>query len=79
MAVIYYGTKRKVKIDKSLGIQECPNCGRQIEMSLAHEKGYVHIYWIPIFPLGGWKFKACPNCGVSQKLTSAEFKALKKA
>ena len=31
------------------------------------------------FENGGWKFKACPNCGVSQKLTSAEFKALKKA
>lgn len=79
MSIIIYGKKRKLKIDKSLGIQTCPNCGRNIEMSLAHEKGYYHIYWIPVFPFRGWKFKACPNCGVSQKLSSAEFKALKKA
>lgn len=79
MAVIYYGTKKKLHIDKALGVQTCPNCGHQVEMSLAHESGYFHIYWIPLFPLGGWKIKACPVCGVSQKLTSEEFKTLKKA
>lgn len=79
MAIIYYGTKKKVKIDKSLGAQICPNCGHHVEMSLAHESGYFHIYWIPLVPLGGWKFKACPNCGISQKLTSEEFRTLKKS
>lgn len=79
MAVIYYGTKKKIHIDKALGVQTCPNCGHQVEMSLAHESGYFHIYWIPLFPLGGWKIKACPVCGVAQKLTSEEFKTLKKA
>lgn len=79
MAVIYYGTKKKLHIDKVLGVQTCPNCGHQVEMSLAHESGYFHIYWIPLFPLGGWKIKACPVCGVSQKLTAEEFKTLKKA
>lgn len=79
MAVIYYGTKKKLHIDKALGVQTCPNCGHQVEMSLAHESGYFHIYWIPLFPLGGWKIKACPVCGVSQKLTAEEFKTLKKA
>lgn len=79
MAVVYYGTKKKLHIDKALGVQTCPNCGHQVEMSLAHESGYFHIYWIPLFPLGGWKIKACPVCGVSQKLTAEEFKTLKKA
>ena len=76
MAVVYYGTRRKVKVDRSLGVQ---NCGHEVEMSLAHESAYFHIYWIPLVPLSGWKFKACPNCGISQKVTPEEFKALKKA
>lgn len=77
MAIVYYGTKKKVKIDKSLGTQTCPNCGHQVEMALAHEAGYFHIYCIPLFPLSGWKIKACPVCGIAEKLTKEEFKALK--
>lgn len=78
MAVIFYGTKKKIKTDKSLGVQTCPNCGHEVELSLAHESGYYHIYWLPLFPIIGWKFKACPKCGMAKKLTSQEFKELKK-
>lgn len=47
------------------------------KITKALEQGNLHIYWIPLVPLGGWKFKACPNCGISQKITSEEFKSLK--
>ena len=38
------------------------------KITKALEQGNFHIYWIPLVPLGGWKFKACPNCGISQKI-----------
>lgn len=77
MTVVYYGVRKKLKVDRSLGVQICPNCGHQVEMGLAHESAYAHIFWIPIIPLGGWKVKMCPNCGIVEKLTGAGFKALK--
>lgn len=79
MAYVIYGTRRKIKIDKSLGVQICPNCGHNVEMSLAHESGYHHVYYIPVFPYIGWKIKACPNCGIAEKLTKEEFNTIKKA
>ena len=79
MATICYGTVKKLKIDKSLGKQICPNCKHEIKLVLAHEGGYCHICWIPVFPYSGWKVKACPVCGISEKLTKQEFKNLKQA
>lgn len=78
MAVIVYGTKRKLKPNKSLGVQQCPNCGHQTEMMLAHEAGYFHICYIPLVPLSGWKVKVCPNCGIIEKYSKKEFKELVK-
>jgi len=77
MGVIIYGVKHKVKIDKSLGVTNCPNCGHQVELSLAHETNAAHLYYIPLIPLGGWKLKVCPKCGIAQKLTPQEYKDLK--
>lgn len=78
MAVIIYGTKKKIKVDKPLGVQTCPNCGHPVEMSMAHEKGYFHIYYIPLVPFVGWRVKLCPNCGIVQKYDRKEFKAILK-
>lgn len=76
--IVVYGTKRKVKKIKPLGVQNCPNCGHKIEAELAKEGGYFHIYYIPVFPyLGGYKFISCPCCGISKVLTGDEFKQLK--
>lgn len=76
--VVVYGFKRKLKTIKTLGPTTCENCGHSVQATLNKEGGYFHIYYIPVFPnVGGWKFIGCPNCGISKKLTGAEFKALK--
>ncbi|MCQ2541446.1 MAG: zinc ribbon domain-containing protein [Lachnospiraceae bacterium] len=75
--LVVYGVKRKLKIDKSLGTQVCPNCGHTVDLSLAREKCYAHIYYIPVFPWTGMRMKACPNCGVVETLTSGQYKELK--
>lgn len=77
--LIIYGVKRKLKLDKSLGTQVCPNCGHTVDIQLAREKNAAHIYYIPIIPWTGWRIKTCPNCGVVEKLTKAQYKELKKS
>ena len=77
MATVVYGVKKKVKLDKSLGVQTCPNCGHSVELQLARETGYGHLYYIPLLPLPTLKMKACPNCGLAQILSSEEYKQLK--
>ncbi|MCQ2467902.1 MAG: zinc ribbon domain-containing protein [Clostridia bacterium] len=76
--VIVYGLRKKLKRVKALGTQVCPNCGHNVEMELAKEGGYAHLCYIPVFPYLGEKFKFCPYCGISTKLTGAEYKAIKK-
>lgn len=77
--VVIYGTKKKMKIEKSLGYGICPRCHHNVELALAREKTLATIYYIPIF---GWTSKRmilCPCCGDSELLTSAKFKEIKNA
>ena len=76
--IIYYGEKKKLKHIRELGKMRCTNCGHEVEASLAKEGGYIHVFFIPVFPsLGGYKIIFCPNCGIMKKLSSEEFKNLK--
>lgn len=76
--LVIYGTKKKLKVDKDLGMTTCSNCGHSVKASLAHEGGYHHIYYIPIFPyLNGAKIIACPNCGIMKVLTKDEYNTYK--
>ena len=72
-----YGTRKKIKIDKSLGVMQCTNCGNTGEIALAHEACYAHFCYIPIFFYTGYRMKLCPCCGVMEKLSKNEFKAIK--
>lgn len=77
MGVVIYGVKQKVKITKSLGVQNCPNCGHMVDLALARETKAGHIYYIPLLPMPSLKIKACPNCGLAELLTNEEYKQLK--
>lgn len=77
---VIYGTKTKVKIDKELGMMTCTNCGHEVNAAVAHEAGYHHVYYVPLFPyLGGAKMILCPCCGIMKVLSKEEFKAQKQA
>ena len=76
---IIYGSKKKMKIEKNLGYGVCPICHHNVERSLAREKTYATIYYIPIM---GWTSKRmilCPCCGDSELLTGAQYKGIKNA
>jgi predicted RNA-binding Zn-ribbon protein involved in translation (DUF1610 family) len=74
---ILYGTRKKLKIDKSLGNQTCPNCHHTLERALAREKTAITLFYIPIIGWTSKKFILCPCCGDSQILSGAEYKELK--
>lgn len=77
--IIYYGVKKKLKPVSDLGEMTCTNCGHKIGATLAKECGYVHVFFIPVFPvLTGYKIIHCPYCGIMKKLTGAEYNELKK-
>ena len=76
--VIYYGVKKKLKLVSDLGQMTCTNCGHNVRAALAKEGGYVHIFFIPVFPvLTGYKMVYCPNCGIMRKVSGEEFKEMK--
>lgn len=77
--IIVYGTKKKMKIDRNFGMEVCPNCHHQVQRSLARQKTYFTLFYIPVI---GWTSKhlmLCPCCGDSQILTGAQYKELKNA
>ena len=77
--LVVYGTRRKLKIENSLGVQTCPNCRYNTEQTLAKEKCHAHIYYIPIFFYTGWRFRFCPNCGIVEVLSKSEYKTIKRS
>ena len=77
--VVYYSYSHKIKVDKPLGHQKCPNCFHEVDLSLAHESSRLNIFFIPVFFYKGWRMVFCPNCGAAKKLTKAEFKQMKKS
>jgi len=74
--VIVYGYKTKLKVQKNLGVDICPNCGYSTEKVLAKEKRQFTVFYIPIFSQTLRKGLICPNCGMYKTLSSAEFKEM---
>jgi hypothetical protein len=77
--VIIYGSKKKLKLDKDLGRCICPNCHHQVERTLAREKTYVTLFYIPVLGWTSKKFILCPCCGDSEVLTGSKYNELKNA
>ena len=59
--VIIYGSKKKLKLDKDLGRCVCPNCHHQVERTLAREKTYVTLFYIPVLGWTSKKFLLVPS------------------
>lgn len=51
--------------DRNVGIIEtddsCPHCERG-SLSFILTRGYVHLFWIPLFPLGRAAYVVCDHC-----------------
>ncbi len=59
--MIYFGTNAKSSEPVKLAGVDCPNCGhRSLYMTLYHK--YLHIWFIPFFPLGKIAEAKCTAC-----------------
>jgi hypothetical protein len=60
--MIFYGSKSaNIKNDRVSNI-ECQNCGNNVSMNYNIFQRYVHIYWIPLFPVQKITILECNSC-----------------
>lgn len=76
---IIYGTRTKLKIDKTIGVRKCENCHHIVEQSLARERLSFTLFFIPFLILTKRRMILCPCCGEAKSLSSEEYKQIKKS
>ena len=75
MALIIYGTRVFRKMSGYYGErQECTNCHRIYQKGYVKNTVWVHLDYIPLFPVKKSYFKICPVCGRGIELKSKEAK-----
>ena len=75
MAIFIYGTKAFTSFKGYYGQkEECEHCHRVYKKGYMKINRWVHIDYIPFFPIGGGYFKYCPICGNGVNLKSKEAK-----
>lgn len=71
--IVFFGTRQLVRdVDRpgAGGYQQCPRCGQYAQFRPRSSRTWLHIFWIPLIPLGGaTPLMECSNCLL--RLTSA--------
>ncbi len=66
--ILFFGTREVVRdADRpgERGYQQCPRCGQYAEFRPRSARTWLHIFWIPVIPLGGAiPIIECGNCGL---------------
>lgn len=63
--LIFFGTRQVVRDDNRPGggMQQCPRCGQYAMFTPRTARTYIHVFWIPIIPLGAAELVLeCQNC-----------------
>lgn len=63
--MIIYGTRSAHITSKQSKISVCPNCQTQGSTLISVYRRHVHIFWIPVFPIGKSGASHCQHCKVS--------------
>jgi hypothetical protein len=52
--IIFFGTRQVVRDDDrpSGGLQQCPRCGQYAQFKPRRARTFLHIFCIPLIPLG---------------------------
>ena len=65
MMLIIFGTRSIVRDEERTGggLRQCPSCGQTTLFKTRSARTYIHIFWIPLIPMGGGKpVIECSNC-----------------
>ena len=63
--IVFFGTREVIRDDSRTpgGPQQCPRCGQYVVFRPRRARTYLHIFWIPLIPLGaGQPLVECPSC-----------------
>ncbi len=63
--IIIFGTRSVVSDDQRTGggPRQCPNCGQVALFKTRQSRTFIHIFWIPLIPLGKRQpVIECGNC-----------------
>ncbi len=63
--IIFFGTRQTVRDDgrPGGGMRQCPNCGQYAMFKPRRTRTFIHLFWIPLIPLGkGQLIVECQNC-----------------
>lgn len=66
--MIFFGTNSSTIKNGQLRNIKCPNCENDVTMNYTVFGKYVHIYWIPFFPIGRVKILECNSCKATYDL-----------
>ena len=65
--MIIYGTRAAHLNSAQPKTAKCPSCGTQGSMVFSIFRRHVHIFWIPVFPIGKIGAAQCQHCGKALK------------
>ncbi|PKV49895.1 zinc ribbon family protein [Aquimarina sp. MAR_2010_214] len=60
--MIIFGTGSSTIQPKKLEGGNCPYCNTENNMWIQGYKKYVHVFWIPFFPIGKKVYSVCGHC-----------------
>lgn len=61
--MIIYGVGEKRTQARNHRNPRCPNCGEN-RIAFYFFRKYFHLFWIPVFPIGGRSATVCENCHI---------------
>ncbi len=72
--IIFFGTRQVVRDDPRPGggMRQCPRCGQYAQFTPRRARTYVHVFWIPLIPLGqGELIEECQQCKARYAVAAA--------
>ncbi|WP_103071192.1 zinc-ribbon domain-containing protein [Aquimarina sediminis] len=60
--MIIFGTSSSTIHPKQLREGDCPYCKTENNMWIQGYRKYVHVFWIPFFPIGKKVYSVCGHC-----------------
>ncbi|MCL6275068.1 zinc ribbon domain-containing protein [Muricauda sp. 2012CJ35-5] len=60
--IFFFGTRTGKKVTKQLVGVNCPHCHQTGSLTAISQTNFIHLFWIPIIPIGTSQFAECGHC-----------------
>lgn len=60
--ILFFGTKLGKKETKALYNATCSHCSQINTLTVVSQSNYIHLFWIPLFKIGAFRFVECSHC-----------------